>query len=210
MKQAQGAPRIVIRLCAEPFDAAQEERDILAAGADIGALVAFTGICRSEGGSVAALDLEHYPGMAEREIADIAQRAQERWPLIALTALHRYGRLRPGEKIVLVIAAAKGRAEAFAAAEFVMDYLKSRAPFWKRLLLADGSDGGWVDAKTTDEAALARWEYRASGHAPFERPCSNTLSHRALEGDAAPGREGMDEPGVQGAGRDRHDQGDER
>lgn len=147
----------------------QEEQDILAAGADIGALVAFTGLCRSEGGAVAALDLEHYPGMAEREIADIAQRAAERWPLIALTALHRYGRLRPGEKIVLVLAASKGRAEAFAAAEFVMDFLKSRAPFWKRALLSDGSDGGWVEAKSVDEAALARWGDVASDPAGFAR-----------------------------------------
>ena len=192
MEPMRIAPRIVIRLCAEPFDPTQEEREILAAGADIGALVAFTGICRSEAGAVTALELEHYPGMAEGEIAKIAQRAVTRWPLLALTVLHRYGRLRPGEKIVLVLAAAKGRAEAFAAAEYVMDYLKSRAPFWKRLLLADGTDGGWVDAKTIDEAALARWDACAS------------------EGDASPGREEMHEPGVQGGRRDRHDQGDER
>ena len=192
MKQTKQTPRVVIRLCAEPFDPAREEREILATGADIGALVAFTGLCRSEAGAVAALELEHYPGMAECEIAKIAQRAVTRWPLLALTVLHRYGRLRPGEKIVLVLAAAKGRAEAFAAAEFVMDYLKSRAPFWKRLLLADGSDGGWVEAKTIDEAALARWEERAS------------------KGDAAPGRKDMHEPRVQGGRRDRHDQGDER
>jgi len=192
MKQAQEAPRVVIRLCPEPFDPAQEEREILATGADIGALVAFTGLCRSEAGAVAALELEHYPGMAEGEIAKIAQRAVTRWPLLALTVLHRYGRLRPGERIVLVLAAAKGRAEAFAAAEFVMDYLKSRAPFWKRLLLADGSDGGWVEAKTIDEAALARWEERAS------------------EGDATPGSKHMHEPSVQGGRRDRQDQSDER
>jgi molybdopterin synthase catalytic subunit len=185
-------PRVVIRLCAEPLDPAQEEQDILATGADIGALVAFTGLCRSEAGAVAALELEHYPGMAEREIAAIARRAVTRWPLLALTVLHRYGRLRPGEKIVLVLAAAKGRAEAFAAAEFVMDYLKSRAPFWKRSLLADGSDGGWVEARTIDEAALARWEEGAS------------------EGDASPRRERMHEPSVQNARRDRHDERDER
>jgi molybdopterin synthase catalytic subunit len=192
MKQAQQGPRIVIRLCAEAFDPAQEEREILATGADIGALVAFTGLCRSEAGAVAALELEHYPGMAEREIAKIARRAVTRWPLLALTVLHRYGRLRPGEKIVLVLAAAKGRAEAFAAAEFVMDYLKSRAPFWKRALLADGSDGGWIEAKTIDEGALARWEDRASND------------------EAAPRREDMHEPSVQGGRGDRHDEGDER
>ena len=191
MEQPLQAPRIVVRLCAEPFDAAQEERDILATGADIGALVAFTGLCRSEAGAVAALELEHYPGMAEREIAKIAQRAARRWPLIALTALHRHGRLHPGEKIVLVLAAAKGRAEAFAAAEFVMDYLKSRAPFWKRAILADGSDGGWIEAKTLDEAALSRWENGASND------------------EAAPRREDMHEPGVQGGRGDRDDKRDE-
>ena len=182
-------PRIVIRLCGEPFDAFEEERDILSLQADIGALVAFTGLCRSEGGTLAALELEHYPGMAEREMAEIAQRAAERWPLHALTVLHRYGRLRPGEKIVLVLAAAKGRAEAFAAAEFVMDFLKSRAPFWKRAFLSDGSAGGWIDAKTVDEAALARWR---------------------SDDEASPGRKDMHEPGVEGGRRDRQDEGDER
>ncbi len=185
----QQGPRIVIRLCAGPFDAAQEERDILSLRADIGALVAFTGLCRSEGGTLAALELEHYPGMAEREMAEIAQQAAERWPLHALTVLHRYGRLRPGEKIVLVLAAAKGRAEAFAAAEFVMDYLKSRAPFWKRALLSDGSDGGWIDAKTVDEAALARWR---------------------SDDEAAPGRKDIHEPSVQCGRGDGQDQGDKR
>lgn len=192
MEQARDAPRVVIRLCAEPFDAAEEERGILACGADIGALVAFTGLCRNEGGAVAALELEHYPGMAEREIAEIAQRALKRWPLLALTVLHRYGRVRAGEKIVLVLAAARGRAEAFAAAEFIMDYLKSRAPFWKRLLLADGSDGGWAEAKTIDEAALARWEDRASS------------------AEAPPGRKQVHEPCVQSPHRDRQDERDER
>jgi len=192
MEQAQQAPRIVIRLCAEAFDSAQEEREMLATGADIGALVAFTGLCRSEAGWIAALELEHYPGMAEREIARIAHQAAARWPLLALTVLHRHGRLRPGEKIVLVLAAAKGRAEAFAAAEFVMDYLKSRAPFWKRAVLADGSDGGWIEAKTIDEAALARWEDRSSND------------------EAAPRGEEMHEPRVQGGRGDRHDEGDER
>jgi molybdopterin synthase catalytic subunit len=188
----QQAPRVVIRLCAEPFDAAEEEGQILSQGVDIGALVAFTGLCRSEGGAVSALELEHYPGMAEREIGEIAERALERWPLLALTVLHRFGWIRPGEKIVLVLAAAKGRAEAFAAAEYVMDYLKSRAPFWKRLHRADGRDGGWVEAKAIDEAALARWE--------------QALSHD----DAAPGREQMHQPGVQNARRDRREERDER
>ena len=115
-----------VRLCAEPFDAAQEEALLLRGRTDIGALVCFTGLCRDEAGTLAALELEHYPGMAESEIAAIAADALARWPLQGLTVLHRYGLIRPGEKIVLVAAAARHRAEAFAAAEFLMDYLKTQ------------------------------------------------------------------------------------
>ncbi len=130
-----------VRLCAEPFDAAHEEALLLQGRTDIGALVCFTGLCRDEAGTLAALELEHYPGMAELEIAAIAADALARWPLQGLTVLHRYGLIRPGEKIVLVAAAARHRAEAFAAAEFLMDYLKTRAPFWKKEHRADGARG---------------------------------------------------------------------
>jgi len=146
-----------IRLCAEAFDAVEEERLLLARGGDVGALVAFTGLCRSEDGSLAGLELEHYPGMAEQEMRDIAEEARVRWPLLGLTVLHRHGLVRPGEKIVLVLAAARHRAEAFAAAEFLMDYLKTRAPFWKKLHYAEGDRGGWVEAKASDAAAAERW-----------------------------------------------------
>jgi molybdopterin synthase catalytic subunit len=146
-----------IRICAEPFDAAAEERILLERGGDVGALVSFTGLCRSEEGRLAGLELEHYPGMAEREIESIAVEACARWPLLGLTVLHRHGLVRPGEKIVLVVAAARHRAAAFAAAEFLMDYLKTRAPFWKKSHESGGGDGGWVDAKASDDAAADRW-----------------------------------------------------
>jgi molybdopterin synthase catalytic subunit len=119
-------------------------------------VVAFTGLCRDDG-ALAALELEHYPGMAEEEMVRVAQDALARWPLVGLTVIHRFGVIRPGERIVLVIAAARHRGEAFAAAEFMMDYLKTRAPFWKKERLIDGTDGGWVAAKTEDAAAAARW-----------------------------------------------------
>jgi len=124
---------------------------------DIGAIVTFTGLCRDEGGTLAALELEHYPGMAEEELTRLAQQAIKRWDLQALTVIHRFGRIMPGENIVLVAAASAHRRAAFEAADFLMDYLKSSAPFWKKEHLADGSEGGWVEAKTQDEQALGRW-----------------------------------------------------
>jgi molybdopterin synthase catalytic subunit len=148
----------IIRVCVEPIDAETEERRLLAQAGDAGALVAFTGLCRDEDGALAALELEHYPGMAESEIAATAREALERWPLQGLTVVHRSGLVKPGEKIVLVLAAARHRAEAFEAARFLMDYLKTRAPFWKKEHRADGRAGGWVEAKASDEAAAAAWE----------------------------------------------------
>ena len=121
-------------------------------------MVTFSGLCRDEAGTLAALELEHYPGMAEAEIARIADEAVGRWPLTGLTAIHRYGRIRPGENIVLVVAASAHRQAAFEAANFLMDYLKSRAPFWKKEHRADGSEGDWVDAKEADDKAAARWK----------------------------------------------------
>jgi len=146
-----------IRVSAEPIDAEAEERRLLAQAGDVGALVAFTGLCRDEGGALAALELEHYPGMAESEIEASAREAIERWPLQGLTVVHRSGLVKPGEKIVLVLAAARHRGEAFEAARFLMDYLKTRAPFWKKERRADGRPGGWVEAKASDEAAVAAW-----------------------------------------------------
>jgi len=146
-----------IRIQSAPFDPAHEAALIEAGRRDIGAIVSFTGLCRDEDGALTALELEHYPGMAEAEIARVAEEALARWPLSALTVIHRHGRVLPGERIVLVIAAARHRGEAFAAAEFLMDYLKTRAPFWKKEHRADGSVGDWVEAKAKDDAAAERW-----------------------------------------------------
>ena len=126
-------------------------------GAVAGALVTFTGYCRDEGGRLSALELEHYPGMAEREIATIAAEAADRWPLLGFRAIHRYGMIAPGEEIVFVACASEHRQAAFEAASFLMDFLKTRAPFWKREHLANGSSGGWVEAKDTDDHAADRW-----------------------------------------------------
>ena len=146
-----------VRLQREPFDAAAEATNLARGRTDVGALVTFTGVCRgSENGEpIAALTLEHYPGMAESEIERHAAEAAERWPLLGATIIHRYGRILPGEDIVLVVTTSSHREAAFAAAEFLMDYLKTRAPFWKLVEKADGTT--WVDAKASDDAAAERW-----------------------------------------------------
>lgn len=146
-----------VRIQAADFDVAAEIAGLTQGRADVGAVVTFTGLCRDEAGTLAALELEHYPGMAEAEIARIAGEAIERWPLSGITAIHRFGRIEPGKNIVLVVAASKHRQAAFDAASFLMDYLKSRAPFWKKEHRIDGSEGGWVDAKESDDVAAARW-----------------------------------------------------
>lgn len=148
-------PRIHVQR--EGFDIKDEMARIEKSGRDIGAIVSFTGLCRSEGGALSALELEHYPGMAEMELTRIAEDAMARWPLQALTLLHRYGVITPGEDIVLVITAAAHRRAAFEAADFLMDFLKSRAPFWKKEHPAQGTPGAWVKAGAGDEAALKRW-----------------------------------------------------
>jgi len=148
---------MTVRLQREDFDVAAEVAALTAGRDDVGAVVTFTGVCRgSENGEpIAALTLEHYPGMAEAEIARHVEEAQSRWPLLGMTVIHRYGRLAPGDNIVLVVTAASHRHDAFAAAEFLMDYLKTRAPFWKQVERADGTQ--WVDAKAGDDAAAERW-----------------------------------------------------
>ena len=146
-----------IRVQQNPFDLGEETSRMVAGRRDVGALVSFTGFCRDEGGTLAALELEHYAGMAEAEIVRVASEAAERWPLLALTAIHRYGRIAPGEPIVLVLAASPHRQAAFEAAAFLMDFLKTRAPFWKKEHRADGSEGDWVAAKGEDDDAAARW-----------------------------------------------------
>jgi len=148
----------VIRIQREDFDLNAEIAALTTGRSDIGAIVSFAGLCRDEGGRLAALELEHYPGMAEAEIGRVAQEAAGRWPLLGLVAIHRYGLVKPGEQIVLVIAASSHRQPAFEAADFMMDYLKTRAPFWKREHLVDGTTGGWVEAKAVDDEAAARWD----------------------------------------------------
>lgn len=149
--------RLTIRVQPEDFDPAREAEALAAGRADVGGIVTFTGLCRDEGGTLEALELEHYPGMAEDELSRIAEDAAARWPLFGITILHRYGLIRPGERIVLVVCAAAHRRAAFEAADFLMDFLKSRAPFWKKEHRKDGSAGEWVAAKDADEDALRRW-----------------------------------------------------
>ena len=149
---------VTVRLQREDFDAAAEAAALTAGRSDVGAVVTFTGICRGaeDGAPIAALTLEHYPDMAEAEIGRHVQSARDRWPLIGVTVIHRYGRMRPGENIVLVVTASSHREAAFAAADFLMDYLKTRAPFWKQVESAGGKT--WIEAKDADDAAAARWD----------------------------------------------------
>ncbi len=124
---------------------------------DIGAIVTFSGLCRDEAGTLSALELEHYPGMAEAEIARICHEAVKRFDLQAACAIHRYGRIAPGENIVLVATASPHRQAAFDGASFIMDFLKTSAPFWKKEHAADGERRGWVNAKDADDSARDRW-----------------------------------------------------
>ena len=146
-----------IRIQQADFDIAQEIAALTAGRTDIGAVVSFSGICRGIEGNapIAALTLEHYPGMAEAEIKRHADEAMARWPLQGLSVIHRVGRIVPGENIVLVVTASKHRQAAFEAAAFLMDYLKTSAPFWKQEESAGGK--GWVEARVHDDAAAARW-----------------------------------------------------
>jgi molybdopterin synthase catalytic subunit len=148
----------VIRIEAGDFDIAAEVSAVSRGRADIGAVVTFSGLCRDENGRLAALELEHYPGMAEAELKRIAREASERWPLTAVTIIHRHGRLVPGDNIVLVLAASAHREAAFDAASFIMDFLKTRAPFWKKEHFAAGGEGNWVSAKDADDEAARRWQ----------------------------------------------------
>ncbi|MEM9106503.1 MAG: molybdenum cofactor biosynthesis protein MoaE [Pseudomonadota bacterium] len=147
-----------IRVQAEDFDL-QAEIDALSSGRqNIGAVVSFIGLCRDEEGTLDALELEHYPGMAVAEMRRIAEEAAARWPLDGITVIHRFGKIRPGDNIVLVLTASRHRQAAFESASFLMDFMKSKAPFWKRELRKDGSEGAWVDARTSDDEALKRWQ----------------------------------------------------
>jgi molybdopterin synthase catalytic subunit len=148
---------VTIRIQQADFDIAREIAALTKGRTDIGAVVSFSGICRGSEGSetIAALTLEHYPDMAEAEIARHTDTAMSRWPLTGVSVIHRVGRIVPGENIVLVLTASQHRQAAFQAAEFLMDYLKANAPFWKREESADRT--GWVEARHHDDAAAARW-----------------------------------------------------
>jgi molybdopterin synthase catalytic subunit len=146
-----------VHVQADDFDLASEQRKLVSGKQNIGAVVTFTGLCRDESGTLAALELEHYPGMAEEEMTRVLEDAKSRWPLDGGTLIHRYGKIRPGENIVLVVTASRHRVAAFSAAEFLMDYLKNRAPFWKKEHRKDGTSGAWVEAKDADDQALERW-----------------------------------------------------
>jgi molybdopterin synthase catalytic subunit len=143
-----------IRIQSEPFDLAKEIELLSHSGA--GAIATFTGHVRGENG-IDALILEHYPGMTEREIARAVAEAQRRWPLLGVTVIHRVGELKPGEAIVLVAVASGHRSDAFAACEFLMDILKTTAPFWKQE--RRGGETRWVEAKSSDDAAAKRWRH---------------------------------------------------
>lgn len=140
----------------EDFDAGLEVARITEDRDDIGAVVTFTGLCRNDGG-LDALELEHYPGMAEGQIKKIVAEAERRWPLEGVTVIHRYGPIPPGKNIVLVVTASTHRQAAFEAAAFLMDFMKTKAPFWKKEHHTDGSSSDWVEAKDVDDEATKRW-----------------------------------------------------
>ncbi|KQB95126.1 molybdenum cofactor biosynthesis protein MoaE [Loktanella sp. 1ANDIMAR09] len=146
---------MTVRVQAEPFDAGAELNAFAQGRTDIGAVVSFTGVVRDTQGDLQEMLIEHYPGMTTRAIATIADEAVARWALADVLVIHRYGPLKPGEPIMMVATASAHRAAAFEAADFLMDYLKSRAPFWKKEVTAQGAS--WVDAKDADEDALKRW-----------------------------------------------------
>jgi molybdopterin synthase catalytic subunit len=147
-----------VRVQAEDFDAGLEQARLLAGRSDIGAVVSFLGRVRDHAGEqpITAMTLEHYPAMTEAALAGIVAEAKRRWPIEPVLVIHRIGRLLPGENIVLVIVGSPHRAAAFEAAGFLVDYLKTRAPFWKKEETAAGAQ--WVEAKAEDEEAAARWE----------------------------------------------------
>lgn len=148
-----------VRLQTEAFDLGAEANAFVARHAGAGAVVTFTGLVRDIEGGLAGMEIEHYPGMTLKSLQEIRAQAMARWQLAGAFILHRTGFLRPDEPIMMVATAARHRAEAFAAAEFLMDYLKSRAPFWKKEATQDGTET-WVDARESDEDALARWDAR--------------------------------------------------
>jgi molybdopterin synthase catalytic subunit len=146
-----------VRVQTDDFDLSEEVRRLRAGRPDVGAVVTFVGTVRdiNDGASVAEMELEHYPGMTEKALEDIIARAKARWQLVDALVVHRVGPMRPEEQIVLVVTLSAHRGEAFAACEFIMDYLKTEAPFWKKEQTPQGAR--WVDARSSDDAALRKW-----------------------------------------------------
>lgn len=147
-----------VRVQAQDFDVGRELEALTGGRTDVGAVASFVGLVRNanDGNAISAMTLEHYPGMTEKALEDICAQAHARWDLLDTLVIHRVGPLRPGDRIVLVGVASPHRGEAFAACEFIMDYLKTRAPFWKREETPDGAR--WVEARESDDAAAGRWK----------------------------------------------------
>lgn len=146
---------MLVRVQEDRFDPGKELNKFSDADSDMGAIVTFTGVVRNVGGGLKHMMIEHYPGMTQSAIEQIVTNACSRWKLGKVLVIHRYGALKPGEDIMMVATASRHRSDAFSAAEFLMDYLKSRAPFWKKEITENGSE--WVDARENDEDALKRW-----------------------------------------------------
>ncbi len=146
---------MTVRVQSDAFDAGAELNSFTQGRCDIGAVVSFTGVVRDTKGDLQEMLIEHYPGMTENAISEIAEEATKRWNLADVLVIHRYGSLKPGAPIMMVATASAHRAASFEAADFLMDYLKSRAPFWKKEITRDGAT--WVAAKDADEDALNRW-----------------------------------------------------
>jgi molybdopterin synthase catalytic subunit len=151
----------MIRIQSEDFDAGAELKAMTEGRTDIGAVVSFVGLVRDLAGNanISSMTLEHYPGMAERQAADLEAEARKRWPIQDCLIIHRYGTLNPGDQIVLVLVASAHRGAAFEAAEFLIDWLKTKAPFWKREATSDGD--AWVNAKEDDDKAADRWAQKS-------------------------------------------------
>ncbi len=146
---------MTVSIQSTPFDMGAEVRRFAESVSGAGAVVTFSGLVRDDDGKLTAMEIEHYPAMTEKAVEKIRKEAMDRWSLLGAVVIHRYGQLEPGEQIMMVATAARHRADAFMAAEFLMDYLKSRAPFWKKEIGPDGEK--WVAARDEDEDALARW-----------------------------------------------------
>lgn len=146
---------VTVRVQETPFDVGKEVADFTAACGQAGAVVTFTGVVRDVSGGLKHMEIEHYPAMTARAIEEMEAKATEKWNLAASLVVHRHGQLAPGEMIMMVATASRHRAEAFMAAEYLMDYLKSRAPFWKKEVTQNGAE--WVESREADEQALKRW-----------------------------------------------------